>query len=79
MFKKLLAVYSVYTFHSMQTQQGLVVILAVALVNFFVGSFLGPRTDSSKARGFLGYEGTIIVNSIFQSAHVKYKIQFYIF
>ncbi|XP_046634344.1 bumetanide-sensitive sodium-(potassium)-chloride cotransporter-like isoform X2 [Daphnia pulicaria] len=37
------------------TQQMLVVILAVALANFFVGSFLGPQTEISQARGYIGY------------------------
>ena len=41
---------------NIQTQQMLVVILAVALVNFFVGSFIGPQSDISQARGFLGYQ-----------------------
>jgi solute carrier family 12 sodium/potassium/chloride transporter 2 len=37
----------------------LVVILAVALANFFVGSFLGPQTEISQARGYIGYSRMI--------------------
>lgn len=33
------------------------VILAIALVNFFVGSAIGPRSEESESRGFLGYDG----------------------
>jgi hypothetical protein len=36
----------------------LVVILNVTLVNFFVGSFLGPHSEMSEAREFLGYRRT---------------------
>lgn len=42
------------------TQQMLVVILAVALANFFVGSFIGPQSDVSQARGYLGYRLDLI-------------------
>jgi len=42
-----------------QTQQGLLVVLIVALVNFLVGSIIGPQTEQAQARGFLGYEGIL--------------------
>ena len=41
----------------MQIQLFLVVILFVALSNFFVGSAIGPTSEEGEARGFLGYSG----------------------
>lgn len=41
----------------------LVVILAIALANFFVGSFIGPQSDLSQARGYLGYRSKYFIVS----------------
>jgi len=42
----------------LQTQLVLLVILTIALINFVVGSIIGPKNDWDKSRGFLGYSGT---------------------
>lgn len=34
---------------------GLLVILLVAILDFFIGSFIGPTSDEAKAKGFLGF------------------------
>jgi solute carrier family 12 sodium/potassium/chloride transporter 2 len=53
----------------------LVVILAVALANFFVGSFLGPQTEISQARGYIGYSRMIYFSlhtAFFKSINVTH-------
>nr|XP_023024040.1 bumetanide-sensitive sodium-(potassium)-chloride cotransporter [Leptinotarsa decemlineata] len=42
-----------------QAQIGLLVILLVAILDFFIGSFIGPRSDEAKSKGFLGYNATL--------------------
>ncbi len=44
-------------FHSaLKTQLVLLAILLVALVNFIVGSAMGPKSEVQIERGFLGYQ-----------------------
>lgn len=38
-----------------KTQLALLAILLVAMADFFIGSFVGPSNNLSKAKGFLGY------------------------
>lgn len=42
-----------------KAQLVLLVILLVAVADFFIGSFIGPN-DEAKSRGFLGYNGRYI-------------------
>ncbi|XP_074030476.1 sodium chloride cotransporter 69 [Leptinotarsa decemlineata] len=42
-----------------KAQIGLLVILLVAILDFFIGSFIGPRSDEAKSKGFLGYNATL--------------------
>lgn len=37
----------------------LLVILLVALADFFLGSVIGPRNDTIKSKGFVGYSGKL--------------------
>ncbi|CAH1106034.1 unnamed protein product [Psylliodes chrysocephalus] len=37
----------------------LLVILLVAIVDYFIGSFIGPRSEEIKAKGFVGYNATL--------------------
>lgn len=60
----------------LQTQQALLVFLAVALVNFFVGSALGPQSPESKARGYLGYRSILISMSYLMQSSSILKIIF---
>lgn len=39
----------------LQTQLGLLGILLVAIVDFLIGSFIGPKNDETVAKGFVGY------------------------
>lgn len=34
---------------------GLLVILVVAIADFVIGTFIGPKNDEDRARGFEGY------------------------
>lgn len=38
-----------------KAQIGLLVILLVAIADFIIGSFIGPKSDTEKAQGFIGY------------------------
>lgn len=40
-----------------QAQIGLLIILLVAIGDFVIGSFIGPKSDAEIAKGFLGYNG----------------------
>lgn len=37
----------------------LMAILIVSLLNFLVGSFIGPADDDEKAHGFFGFDGQV--------------------
>lgn len=43
-----------------KAQQGLLVILLVAIVDFMIGTFVGPKSDTERAEGFLGYNSKIL-------------------
>lgn len=40
-----------------KAQIGLLVILLAAIVDFMIGTFIGPKNDEEKAQGFIGYNG----------------------
>lgn len=44
-----------------KAQQGLLVILLIAIVDFIVGTFVGPKSDLEQAKGFLGYNSKILM------------------
>jgi len=41
----------------LQAQIGLLIILLAAIADFLIGSFIGPKSEEEKAKGFLGYNG----------------------
>lgn len=42
-----------------QAQNVLVVIIAGAIVDYLVGTVIGPRSDLSKAQGFVGFSSKL--------------------
>ena len=42
----------------------LLFVLVAAQVDFIVGTFLGPKDDEKRAKGFLGYSGKPFVRHI---------------
>lgn len=48
-----------------KAQIGLLVILLVAIVDFMIGTFIGPLNDAAKAKGFLGYDTRLIAENFF--------------
>lgn len=42
-----------------KAQVVLLIILLAAIVDFFIGSFIGPKSDAEIAKGYLGYNGKI--------------------
>ncbi|XP_073840775.1 bumetanide-sensitive sodium-(potassium)-chloride cotransporter-like isoform X1 [Musca autumnalis] len=48
-----------------KAQIGLLVILLVAIADFMIGSFIGPKSDEERAKGFLGYNATLFKQNFF--------------
>nr|XP_017034240.1 solute carrier family 12 member 1 isoform X1 [Drosophila kikkawai]XP_017034241.1 solute carrier family 12 member 1 isoform X1 [Drosophila kikkawai] len=48
-----------------KAQIGLLIILLVAIADFVIGSFIGPKSDLELAKGFLGYNATTFKNNLF--------------
>lgn len=40
-----------------KAQFGLLIILLLAIVDFVIGSFMGPKNEVERAKGFIGYNG----------------------
>lgn len=47
-----------------KAQLGLLVILLVAIGDFLIGSFIGPKSEVEKAEGFIGYNFTIFKENL---------------
>ncbi|KAK6643926.1 hypothetical protein RUM43_000191 [Polyplax serrata] len=43
-----------------KAQVGLLVILVVAIVDFMSGTFIGPKSDEERAKGFVGYDNALL-------------------
>ncbi|KAH8406189.1 hypothetical protein KR215_006428 [Drosophila sulfurigaster] len=48
-----------------KAQIGLLVILLAAIADFLVGSFIGPKSTEEEAKGFLGYNATLLQTNLF--------------
>ncbi|XP_037939508.1 bumetanide-sensitive sodium-(potassium)-chloride cotransporter isoform X2 [Teleopsis dalmanni] len=48
-----------------KAQIGLLIILLIAIADFMIGSFIGPKSDGEVAKGFLGYNMTTFKNNFF--------------
>jgi hypothetical protein len=60
----------------MQAQVGLLIILLAAMVDFVIGSFIGPLDPVELSRGFVGYNSEFSVLDleiihIYSSSHVR--------
>lgn len=42
-----------------KAQIGLLIILLLAIADFMIGTFIGPKDDQERAKGFMGYNGNI--------------------
>lgn len=40
-----------------KAQVGLLIILLIALADFFIGTIIGPKSNEERAKGFIGYNG----------------------
>ncbi|KAH8397425.1 hypothetical protein KR222_003677 [Zaprionus bogoriensis] len=58
-----------------KAQIGLLIILLAAIGDFIIGSFIGPKNLEEKARGFLGYNGTIFQTNLFPDYRVESGVQ----
>ncbi|KAL5275699.1 SLC12A1 family protein [Megaselia abdita] len=54
-----------------KAQIGLLIILLLAIVDFMIGTLIGPKSDEEKARGFVGYNSTIFM----QNMNADYRYQ----
>ncbi|XP_032591153.1 bumetanide-sensitive sodium-(potassium)-chloride cotransporter isoform X2 [Drosophila grimshawi] len=48
-----------------KAQIGLLIILLAAIVDFVIGSLIGPKNDGEKAKGFIGYNATVFQSNLF--------------
>lgn len=39
-----------------KAQIGLLIILLLAIADFLIGTFIGPKNDEERAKGFIGYD-----------------------
>lgn len=42
-----------------KAQVGLLIILLVAIADFMIGTFVGPKSEEERAKGFIGYSGNV--------------------
>lgn len=42
-----------------KAQIGLLIILLVAIGDFMIGTFIGPKREEERAKGFIGYNGNV--------------------
>lgn len=45
-----------------KAQIGLLIILLLAIADFMIGTFIGPKDDQERAKGFIGYNGNVYNN-----------------
>ena len=43
-----------------KAQIGLLIILLIAIADFFIGAFYGPKNNEERAKGFLGFNGILL-------------------
>ncbi|XP_076640568.1 sodium chloride cotransporter 69 isoform X2 [Colletes latitarsis] len=48
-----------------KAQIGLLVILLVAIVDFMIGTFIGPKDDQERAKGFIGYNADLFTENFY--------------
>eukprot|EP00117_Sycon_ciliatum_P037425 scpid38063/ scgid28000/ Solute carrier family 12 member 2; Basolateral Na-K-Cl symporter; Bumetanide-sensitive sodium-(potassium)-chloride cotransporter 1 len=61
-----------------RAQTILLAMLLIAIANFAIGTFIGPKSDAERAEGFLGYNGTIH-NDNFKSGYTDGNTFFTVF
>ncbi|XP_067646757.1 bumetanide-sensitive sodium-(potassium)-chloride cotransporter isoform X2 [Eurosta solidaginis] len=54
-----------------KAQIGLLVILLIAIGDFVIGSFIGPKSEVEKAKGFIGYNYTIFKQNLLADYRVE--------
>ncbi|XP_053954951.1 bumetanide-sensitive sodium-(potassium)-chloride cotransporter isoform X2 [Anastrepha ludens] len=58
-----------------KAQIGLLIILLVAIGDFIIGSIIGPKSEEEKAKGFIGYNATILKQNLFPDYRVENGVQ----
>ncbi|XP_024941406.1 bumetanide-sensitive sodium-(potassium)-chloride cotransporter isoform X2 [Cephus cinctus] len=58
-----------------KAQFGLLVILLVAIGDFIVGSFLGPKNDEERAKGFIGYNAALFRENFYPDYRLKEGVE----
>ncbi|CAD7082120.1 unnamed protein product [Hermetia illucens] len=58
-----------------KAQIGLLVILLVAILDFLIGSIIGPKSDLEVAKGFLGYNSTLFASNFFSDYREEGGVQ----
>ena len=58
-----------------KAQIGLLAILLVAIVDFMIGTFIGPKDDEEKAKGFIGYNGDLLKENFYPDYRYSEGVQ----
>ncbi|XP_033219683.1 bumetanide-sensitive sodium-(potassium)-chloride cotransporter [Belonocnema kinseyi] len=48
-----------------KAQVGLLVILLLAIADFLIGTFIGPKSDAERAQGFIGYDARLFEENFY--------------
>lgn len=59
-----------------KAQLVLLVILLVAVVDFFIGCLVGPRTDAVRAKGFLGFNANVTWENMFPDYRISEGVNY---
>ncbi|XP_013113725.2 bumetanide-sensitive sodium-(potassium)-chloride cotransporter isoform X2 [Stomoxys calcitrans] len=58
-----------------KAQIGLLVILLVAIADFMIGSFIGPKSEEERAKGFLGYNMTLFEQNFWPDYRTENEVK----
>ncbi|XP_051157409.1 bumetanide-sensitive sodium-(potassium)-chloride cotransporter [Leptopilina boulardi] len=54
-----------------KAQVGLLIILLLAIADFLIGTFIGPKNDEERAKGFIGYDLNLFKENFFSNYRPK--------
>lgn len=58
-----------------KAQMGLLVILVVAIIDFFIGALMGPQSNETRAKGFVGFNFDVLVVNVLPDYRVVQGVQ----
>ncbi|KAK9507128.1 hypothetical protein O3M35_008934 [Rhynocoris fuscipes] len=58
-----------------KAQIGLLFILLIAIFDFFIGALMGPQSDETKSKGFLGFNSTILSENLWPDYRLSQGVE----